>query len=50
VKEKTAQVIRRQLELAIPEPEFVNLLRSQGIDAQPGGSVRQPYLKVPACH
>jgi hypothetical protein len=27
-----------------PEPEFVNLLRSPGIDSQPGGPVRQPYL------
>jgi hypothetical protein len=27
-----------------PEPEFVNLLRSPGIDFQPGGPVRQPYL------
>ncbi len=26
------------------EPEFVNLLRSTGIDSQPGGPVRQPYL------
>jgi hypothetical protein len=24
---------------------FVNLLRSPGIDSQPGGPVRQPYLK-----
>ncbi len=27
-----------------PEPVFVNLLRSPGIDFQPGGTVRQPYL------
>ncbi len=27
-----------------PEPEFVNLLRSPGIDSQPGGPMRQPYL------
>jgi hypothetical protein len=27
-----------------PKPEFVNLLRSLGIDSQPGGPVRQPYL------
>jgi hypothetical protein len=27
-----------------PEPEFVNLLRSPGIDSQPGGPVLQPYL------
>jgi hypothetical protein len=26
------------------EPVFVNLLRSSGIDSQPGGPVRQPYL------
>ncbi len=26
------------------EPEFVNLFRSPGIDFQPGGPVRQPYL------
>ena len=26
------------------EPEFVNLLRSPGIDSQPDGPVRQPYL------
>jgi hypothetical protein len=28
----------------IPEPVFVNLLRSLGIGSQPGGPVRQPYL------
>jgi hypothetical protein len=27
-----------------PELVFVNLLRSPGIDSQPDGSVRQPYL------
>jgi hypothetical protein len=27
-----------------PEPVFVNLLRSPGIDSQPGGPVLQPYL------
>jgi hypothetical protein len=26
-----------------PEPEFVKLLRSPGINSQPGGPVRQPY-------
>jgi hypothetical protein len=26
------------------EPVFVNLLRSPGINSQPGGTVRQPYL------
>ncbi len=30
--------------LSSTEPEFVNLLRSTGIDSQPGGPVRQPYL------
>ncbi len=28
----------------LPEPDFVNLLRSPGIDSQPGGPVRQPYM------
>jgi hypothetical protein len=28
----------------LPEPVFVNLLRSPVIDSQPGGPVRQPYL------
>ncbi len=28
----------------IPEPVFVILLRSLGIDSQPDGPVRQPYL------
>jgi hypothetical protein len=27
-----------------PEPVFVNLLRSPGIDSQPGRQVREPYL------
>ena len=27
-----------------PEPEFVNLSRSPGIDSHAGGPVRQPYL------
>ncbi len=30
--------------LVAPEPEFVNLLRSPGINSQPGGPVLQPYL------
>ncbi len=30
--------------LKIPEPVFVDLLRSPGIDSQHGGPVRQPYL------
>ncbi len=29
---------------SFPEPVFVDLLRSPGIDFQPGGPVRQPYL------
>ncbi len=28
----------------IAEPEFVNILRSPGIDFQPGGPVRQLYF------
>jgi hypothetical protein len=28
----------------LPEPVFVNLIRSPGIDSQPGGPVRRPYL------
>jgi hypothetical protein len=28
----------------LPEPVFVNLLMSQGIDSQSSGPVRQPYL------
>ncbi len=27
-----------------PEPEFANILKSPGIDSQPGGPVRQSYL------
>jgi hypothetical protein len=30
--------------VAWPEPEFVNLLRSPGIDSHPGGPLRQPLL------
>ncbi len=30
--------------LKIPEPVFVNLLRSPGIDSQPGRPDRRPYL------
>jgi hypothetical protein len=26
------------------EPEFVNLARIPGIDSEPGGPIRQPYL------
>jgi hypothetical protein len=29
---------------AYKEPVFVNILRSPGINSQPGGLVRQPYL------
>jgi hypothetical protein len=32
------------------EPEFVNLLRSPGIDSQLGGPVRLPHLTLPARH
>jgi hypothetical protein len=35
------------------KPEFVNLLRSPGIDSQPSGPVRQPYLTYtgpPGCY
>ncbi len=28
----------------MPEPVFVNLIRSPGIDSQPDGPVRKPYL------
>jgi hypothetical protein len=28
----------------MPEPLFVNPLKSPGIDSQPGGPVRQPFL------
>ncbi len=31
-----------------PEPVFVNLLTSLGIDSHPGGPVWQPYLVVSA--
>jgi hypothetical protein len=30
--------------LLVPEPKFVSLFRSPGVDSQPGGPVRQPYL------
>ncbi len=30
--------------LSSSEPVFLNLLKCPGIDSQPGGSVRQPYL------
>ncbi len=30
--------------IVFPEPVFVNLCRSPGIDSQPDGPVRQPYL------
>jgi hypothetical protein len=32
-----------------PESEFVNLLRSPGIDIQPGGPVTTTLFDVPAC-
>jgi hypothetical protein len=28
----------------VSEPVFVNLLRSPGIDSQPDGGIRQPFL------
>jgi hypothetical protein len=31
--------------LCFPEPTFKRLLSSPGIDTQPGGLVRQPYLR-----
>ncbi len=34
----------RFLTLFFPESEFVNLLRSPGIDSKPDGPVRHPYL------
>jgi hypothetical protein len=34
----------------IAEPEFVNLLRSQGIDSQPGRQVRQLATPLPPWH
>jgi hypothetical protein len=41
-----AVVVNMVKELEDPEPVFVNLLRSPGIDSQPGGPgpVQQPYL------
>jgi hypothetical protein len=40
---------QRTTTLRIPLLEFVNLLRSPGIDSQPGGSGRQPYMTyIPA--
>ncbi len=39
---------RRGLAPACTEPVFVNLLRSLGIDSQPGGPVRQSYLSYRA--
>jgi hypothetical protein len=37
-------VYKHWLSLICPEPVFVDLLRSPGIDSQPGGPVRKPYL------
>jgi hypothetical protein len=34
----------RQHVFFISEPKFVNLLRSPGIDSEPSGLVKQPYL------
>ncbi len=36
--------LKKSLHTKDPEPEFVILLRSPGIDSQPGGPLRQPYL------
>jgi hypothetical protein len=41
---KDAAAKNLQKTIASSEPEFVNLLRSPGIDSQPGGPVRQHYL------
>jgi hypothetical protein len=41
VRSPTRNKSRNEIEA---EPEFVNLLWSPGIDFQPGGPVRQPYL------
>ncbi len=35
---------RRHGSSRVPEPLFVKLLRCPGIDSQPGGLVRQPYV------
>ncbi len=40
------QTIMMDLRTACAEPVFVNLLRSPGIDLQPGGPVQQPYLPL----
>jgi hypothetical protein len=34
----------KKIQIKRPEPVFKNLLRSPGIDSQPSGPVRQPYL------
>ena len=41
---KLIYIPSRTLEPFTPEPVFVNLLRSSGIDSQSGGPVRQPYF------
>jgi hypothetical protein len=41
--EQRAQIPNRMLP-GVPEPEFENLLRSPGIDSQPGGPERQTNL------
>jgi hypothetical protein len=41
----TFEQLERDHEIQVrAEPEFVNLLRSQGIDSQPSGPVRNFYL------
>ncbi len=44
VSTQVAQITMRRLAVRRPEPVFANHLRSPGIDFQPGGPVRQPYL------
>ncbi len=40
--------INKNIKELRPEPLFVNLLRIPGIDSQPGGPLRQPYLSYRA--
>ncbi len=44
--QKKLSIVREAITLKFmsSEPEFLNLLGSPGIDSQPGGRVRQPYL------
>jgi hypothetical protein len=43
-EEGSERIYMKGAENLAPEPEFVNILRSPGIDSQPGGWVRPPYL------